>query len=153
MTLTLQQIFDKAVGGVIAQGMLSTDQNGTCKYEAKNPNTGEPIACAVGQLLDRNARRLWDREGLVTSRSFREIALDSLEGQPSLLRTAHKQWIAAGLPDDDIHTVNLLGRLQSAHDDASTDRFDPMEAFKHNARIVAEDLGLDASIIDKEPAA
>lgn len=91
---TAQELFDRAVNGVMAQGRRSTD-NGLCRYRG---NDG--ARCAVGHVVDDDeiATRMerCSLSGLVSRHKGRELDFE--------------------LPPDLIEHEDLLCDLQVAHD-------------------------------------
>lgn len=54
--LTKQEIFDKSISGVITQGELAVDANGTCRYYVYPSGN----RCAIGHLLHEDVARIWE---------------------------------------------------------------------------------------------
>ena len=93
--MTPQEIFDKAVGGVIAQGKLAIDPNRGCAYR-----TEDGAACVVGQLIDAETAKEWDEFN---------------DPDPTIMSIAHSH---LGIPEEMEPHLKLLAELQSAHDGA-----------------------------------
>ena len=133
--LTLQEIFDKAVGGVIAQGggsyCVVAGKSTRCMYRGP-----EGRKCAVGQVMpDTVYREHMDENGGVAARAA--VAQ----------RTA--EWLAAGIDVDKPKVRELLIALQgSGHDNAAQqDAQAPgcfMQVFKIKALEVGSQFDLDS---------
>ena len=91
--MTQQEMFDKALLGVVKQGALSKNEYGLCLYRTK-----EGYACAVGQLIDNKTAKLWDT---LEDSGIKNIPLD---------------W----LPTHFVDNINFLGDMQKAHDNSET---------------------------------
>jgi len=120
-TMTAQEVFDKSVGGIIAQGGPSMGPNGFCAYRGENN-----CKCAVGQVMDD----LYylpeydcneEGEGTTLSQLLRKGRV-----QPNLLP----------------HT-DLLIALQHRHDDMGSGI--TLEDFKERAKALAVSHGLEWS--------
>ena len=121
--MTLQEIFDKAVGGVIAQGgpsAVMTDYFGIkCLYRGPNGRR-----CAAGHVLT-------DEEGMLAADA------SDLGGMLSEL-----------IGGDLIHATRIIHRLQCAHDEAANvgSKVCPdalfLERFIERANIIAHEQGL-----------
>ena len=57
--MNVQEMFDKAYKGVIAQGDLARTSEATCKYRMKTAD-GKVLACGVGQLIDDETAEAFD---------------------------------------------------------------------------------------------
>ena len=130
--LTLQQIFDKALLGVRAQGAASTTVSG-CVYR-----DGAGRKCAVGQLID---------DWLYT----REFDGPFGGGMMSMLadrdRPVPRAFFAAleksGVPTDET-TTQFLRQLQLAHDHAANpNQLSFPERFEADMRGVAKAYNLE----------
>lgn len=126
--LTLQQIFDKSVGGVIAQGQLSKegeDFAAYCRYRTPHPD-GRTLACGVGQLIPDN----------VYVESIEGWAVTTVGATASHERKAGETMRACleagGIDTGNAEVMRLLTEIQAAHDHAQT-----FDVFKANARAVA----------------
>jgi hypothetical protein len=111
--LTIKQILDKAVRGVIEQGDLSKSGNGSCYY--RHPS--RPLACGVGHLIaDDHYNSKCETAAVVhiedayrPSASFRDVALAI---------SLHLSGV-----DFDRHGVSdVLDEIQSTHDNAESVR-------------------------------
>lgn len=124
--MNLQQMFDKAVGGIKAQGCLSKITTGTsgvpaCYYRYP----GNPaVRCAVGHLIPD------------------EVYDPSMEGDGSWSVLANPEVDEAlALPEDHDEVGHLLASLQEAHD-ACPD----VEHFLVRAAQIGRTKGLDVSV-------
>lgn len=113
--MTPQEIFDKAVGGIIAQDKLSQDDKGKCFYRSADGS-----ACVVGQLIDDETAHCWDNQGEWGASSIDKIIICGI--LPPNLK-GHEQ---------------LLIDLQIAHDDVNGTDPRAIELFITNARLVSE---------------
>ena len=105
MTLTLQQAYDKAKNGVIAQGALANTVGRGCMYLI--PDTD--LKCGVGQLLaDDDMRLRWDDKAWTAC-----YIHDEARDLPDQLL---KDMNTSGIIDLD---KRFLHELQNTHDDAS----------------------------------
>ena len=116
--MTPQEIFDKAVGGVIRQGSLAKGENNVCRYRTKDGR-----ACVVGQLIDDDLAHQWDDR---CDPAFLIIWRYDPDEIPVELRPH----------------IQLLTDLQQAHDDAST-TLRPFECFHDLVRQVANTHNLE----------
>lgn len=125
--MSLQQLFNTAVAGVIAQGQPSfvshdkcTDDERSCRYRLDF--TAEcSVKCAIGHLIpDENYDPIMDRE-LNTDNVIAGIGL------------------SAYIPE--------LRALQECHDQAADD-VDFITAFKTNCRKFAERRNLTTEVLD-----
>lgn len=139
--LTLQQIFDKSVGGVLAQGDFAREgDGGSCCYRLICFG-GSVRKCAVGQLVPDRAYDS-QMEGFTICRLRTEEC-------PSPASVALKRALQAGEVDpDDEGTVHLLASLQTAHDTASS-----LHVFAQRCRRIAQWQGLSEAVIDAWEAA
>lgn len=119
--LTAQEIFDKAVGGIIKQGKASgvhiSNGNVSCKYRLDN------LKCAAGMLIDDGHYSL------------------SLEGCSANGRLVQKALLESGVS---FKYNGLVNSLQNAHDLNSrlpTGYF--VESFKRDAKAVADEFKLE----------
>lgn len=135
MTITAQEIFDKAVGGVIRQGDLSVALSGRCYY--RHPNN--KLACGVGHLLnDETAKRLDEIQQEGGSSEIHKVPINLIPAE--------------------LHPyMELLKEIQKMHDDAGNDHDDPaprLIAFVSRMKFVAErfGLGMKFTIMDVEEA-
>jgi hypothetical protein len=85
--LTRQEIFDKAVGGVIAQGALAMDGTACCY------RTDDGKKCAIGQLIDDEFyHRSLEGYGAGSSTVMKALlrsGVDALDAMISYLQDAH----------------------------------------------------------------
>lgn len=131
MTRTVQDIFDTAVGGVIAQGRPSVNADGQCMY--RSPDGAK---CAAGQLIpDDQYNPAWENKN-INAPIFEAMNLRK----------------AAGLPTDDSQSdqSRVAGRLQRAHDSAAFDTDSPeafVKHFRNLARHVAQDFELNMDVL------
>lgn len=122
--LTNQEAFDKALTGILAQGLPSIGDDG-CVYRQVT-SCGAVRRCGVGWLIDDDTASDWDRDMV----AFREVFnRDSL-----FIQEQRKKAIEAmvATPLADVEPL-LLDDLQSAHDE-------PGEAyyFEHGGGTMAE---------------
>jgi len=123
MNLTMQEIFDKSVKGVIAQGKPAVANDAQCAYR-----TPDGCKCAVGQLIpDDKYDPSWDAP-------YEPTLIDESTPQGEALRAA-----LGGLNNDELA---LLSDLQAAHDNGSLDD-DWLDKFKISSQSIAERWGLD----------
>ena len=98
-----QDIFDKALGGVIRQGNLAIHG----AYAACSYRTPDGRACGVGQLLDDETAAKLD------------ACRDDPNGDSSI------NCVPVALVPIELHPhLDLLGEIQHAHDDAGSGRQD-----------------------------
>lgn len=122
----LQDLFDRSVSGVIAQGRPARGTGG-CKYR-----TDDGAKCAVGQLID-DKHYTFDMEGM---------RIDSKSLRADLIREA------LGLTEHDKKELGLLAALQSAHDNAAfLHVMDFLSVFKTFATAVADTFGLNKDVL------
>lgn len=119
--LTKQEIFDKAVGGVINQGRLAQTFDG-CYYLSHDGKS----RCAIGWLVDEETARGWTDD--VCEQSPCLTGLTDTHGEDAVLSALE----ANGIPRDG-HTFNWLLALQNVHDSVST-----LEGFEAAAKRFAE---------------
>lgn len=135
--LTRQEIFDKAVGGVIAQGGASIEyEDGAydygapdCRYRA-GP-TGTERACGIGQLIHD------------------EHYSSDLEGMPVNCVEAPFRYVLVNIDID--HDRDFLACLQNCHDDATRDArsdTDFLHRFRSGAKGLAANYNLSTEILD-----
>ena len=126
--MNLQQMFDKAVGGIKAQGCLSKVTTGTsgvtaCYY--RHPDN-PAVRCAVGHLIPDE---VYDR---------------SMEGCGSFSVLARPEvGEALALPKNHDEVGHLLASLQGAHDDCRD-----VECFLLRAAQIGHAGGLDVSVCE-----
>ena len=135
---THQQIFDDAATGVLAQGKPAKGENSQTGLVSCQYLTEDGRKCGIGQLLANDEiRTKWDGIGL---------AMTDVEGQLFLGSThadmIRKDLAASNLPADAL-SLDLMKRIQSAHDSASQES-DFVALFKNEMRLVAQDFDLDA---------
>lgn len=134
--LTLQQIFDKAVGGVIRQGRLARE--GACSYRLGDVPDGP--ACGVGQLIP-NEHYTARMEGCEI-----RLVLDEDESTVADERPLfYKAFDAAGVNYRAAQVRNLLIALQAAHDSS-----DDVPDFRFRARQLARERGLDLTVFGED---
>lgn len=114
----MQELFDTAVSGVIAQGRKSSTERGQCKY--RHP---EGLKCAVGHLIEDEHYRSY---------------LEGLEAQNPNVARALQRSIGRNLTHAEFE---ILADLQCAHDEADSENF--VMSFKDRARSVASNQGLE----------
>lgn len=151
---SLQDVFDFAVFSLIQQGKPAL-KDGNCVYRVADDNgviQADACRCAAGHLID-NSEYVAALEGKTIDRLFdRAFMQDSV--LPSL-----RGWINEG--NNDESRLKFLRHLQSAHDQAVGGASESngssgtwLSIFRINARKLAADYGLDASITAyREPAA
>lgn len=49
--LTMQQVYDNALSGVVGQGGFSSASDGTCRYREKVEETGKVLRCGIGHSI------------------------------------------------------------------------------------------------------
>lgn len=116
---TLQQIFDQAYNGVVAQGGQSSDTVGRCMYRGP-----EGRKCAVGHLLPDELYRP-NMEGT------------TVDYGATVLKASLRQ---VGIDLDDKPTKLLVIRMQAIHDDTSEGNF--LEEFKQAMQALATENNL-----------
>lgn len=132
--MTLQEMFDKAVGGIKAQNCLSRNfcRPTVCYY--RHPDD-PAVRCAVGHLIPDE---LYDGKKMEGS----SVNSDAVLG-PSMRA-------ALGIsPREELHNVpavTMLSTLQTAHDNAHT-----VEEFLTGAAEVARQFMLDAKVCGVAP--
>jgi hypothetical protein len=124
--MTLQEIFDKSVGGVIAQGQQSLNRDkSSCMYRGE-----DGAKCVVGHLItDENYYSSYEGGDISSSR-----VRAAVEGSIGELST---------------DAFNLLKDLQEIHDDGPEHGF--IEEFIKGAIKVAESHGLNHNIVIQQP--
>ena len=121
--MTKQETFETSVSGVLAQGDLSYDDEGTCSCSYRGP---DGRACAAGQLIP-DAEYTSEMEGEMASRPCVKGVLE-----------------AGG------HNIDLVLALQDAHDnatDSAVSARERLDRFVKAARVVADDYGLDVAFL------
>lgn len=107
--LTHQEIFDRAVTGVIKQGALSQMNGGRCRYRATKK--GKTLACGVGQVIaDDLYTKVFENCGV-------DRAIPSYDGYED--RQGERLMLALLFSGVDVttpDTLSLLVDLQNAHD-------------------------------------
>jgi hypothetical protein len=124
-----QELFDKAVGGVIAQGgpsIQNTEDDRHCMYRAGN------LRCAIGHLIEHYNPAMKNR--VPFGNHAPHAATEIRVGQTLL----DAELLKLGLTFEDSAVLN---RLQKCHDNAVS-FVDFIDQFKHNARRLAQQLGL-----------
>lgn len=126
--MNLQQMFDKAVGGIKAQGCLSKVATGAsgvpaCYY--RHPDN-PAVRCPVGHLIPDE----------VYDRSMEGCGSFSVLARPEVCE-------ALALPEDHDEVGHLLGTLQGAHDDCRN-----VEQFLARAARIGHAKGLDVSVCE-----
>jgi len=119
--MTAQEVFDKAVIGILEQGVPSMSDSGTCKYRGPNG-----LKCAAGQVLrDEDYVAVnWDRD--TNDSSFDTIVNNG------------------DAPDYMFQHQELISDLQTAHDSDSGNASDPegvaawLQDFRREARAIAK---------------
>jgi hypothetical protein len=122
MAMAKQEIFNRVVTHLFAQGKAAIDAKGTCSYRAP-----DGCKCAVGCLLPDEHYR------------------PSMEGEITDSNYVRAPLMAAGLIDslhDSDSNIQLLRQLQRAHDE---DLITSMPAFLETAIGIAERYELDAT--------
>jgi len=118
----MQELFTRAVAGVIKQGRPSMGPNG-CAYRGC-----DGTKCAVGFLIDDEYfDQDWNHEGVYDDPRVTE----------ALMQSNPNHHFGS-------QTQNMLGQLQSAHDnfgDAPPDFFQNM--FRRGAQRIAQEFGLE----------
>jgi len=126
--LTKQQIFNRAVLGVVRQGALSRMKGGECRYRAFVD--GNVRACGVGQLIadDLYQERI-EGVGVAVATPHRAFT-DKAEALMLAL-------LFSGVDVTDPEVAKLLKQIQSAHDNAWS-----VPEFVNVCHWVAFDFGL-----------
>jgi hypothetical protein len=129
--LTHQEIFTKAVAGVIRQGRLAMNQD-ACKYRMEID--GQRCACGVGQLIDDDLYSpAIEGVGAYAADPTHEVSgFNDERGEPLMLALLFS---GVGVTED--ATVNLLDEIQAAHDSAAN-----LTDFKRRAQRLADRRGL-----------
>lgn len=117
-----QQIFDKAVNGVIKQGGPSLDKNGYCSYRGKDNK-----CCAAGHIIDDKYYKK-DIEGRSSHNDDVVHAIERSIGRPLASRE-----------------FTMIGQLQCAHDDMK--RGSSLACFRSDALQIAEDFKLSTKTL------
>lgn len=109
-SLTHQQIFDKAVLGVVRQGALSKyDSRDTCRYRLTRG--AQTLACGVGQLIDdANYNAAVEGCGVRYAGPF-------AKGPSARL---YRALASSGVDLSDAKTGDLLAGIQRTHDYANS---------------------------------
>lgn len=115
-TMNMQEIFDKSVGGVIAQGRKS-GQMGSCKYRSH-----DGTKCAVGHLITDEAYD-YSHEGLSVNHA-------DVRGMLA----------ASGIDTINADFLDMANQLQVAHDWAGDKHF--IDEFKDKAKETAKSFDL-----------
>ena len=122
--MNAQEIFDKAVGGVIRQGDLSVGGPGRCYY--RHPEL--PLACGIGHLVDDETARKWDD-------------IQSQGGVSSI------EILPKDLVPEELHLhMDLMSKIQIIHDDVGVELKDPtarLRSFIRRAGYLATKKGLE----------
>lgn len=124
---SLQEIFDTAVSGVIAQGAPALNANGMCSYRTE---TG--LKCGVGQLIPDELYRP-EFENLLVGGFASDFNKELRE--------------AAGLPSEGLE-LELAKRIQHAHDNAANVPEDFLTRLIPGARSIANAYGLNTEVLD-----
>ena len=130
--LTHQQIFSRAVLGVVRQGRLSRDESHICLYRLGD---GARIACGVGHNI---ADEYYDSrcEGEAASTDLME-SISRADGDSDRSFLLAMSLCASGVDATDKRTLQLLDEIQKAHDQAPN-----VANFIEHARDVANRRGL-----------
>lgn len=128
--LTIQEIFDKSIGGLLEQGRPSRTDDG-CVYAGPHGT-----ACAVGILLPREVAQEWDSEGTFGINTIMNSAA-------SRCKKKLQQLVEAGIPVD-WNTLIFLSDLQRVHDSYNLDDFEL--SIKYGARELAARYKLDPRV-------
>lgn len=137
MTLTHQQIFDKALSGVRQQGGPSrADNGGLCAYRGADGRK-----CGVGHLIDDA-----HYSPTIESLGVQVVHETSVALSPGDQGFGGAKKLAAALQasgvSTDKATVDLMKKIQRAHDGAAVYDNGFMEAFNRNMQHVADEYGL-----------
>jgi hypothetical protein len=132
--LTHQEIFTKAVLGVVQQGALSVGRRGGCFYRSRR--NGQTLACGVGHLIEDD---LYSRgmEGAAVEAASPFAPANPWASKQDCCEKLMLALLFSGVDVTDRDTSDLLGRIQSAHDGSST-----VADFVVAVRRVADDEGL-----------
>ena len=134
--MTLQEIFDKSVEGVIKQGRQCRTLSGSCRYAGP-----DNCACGIGQLLPRKMAEEWDNAGTFSiTRVFEGDALRKINAPRKL-----RQLRAIGIPTD-YTTQVFLEHLQNAHDRCRTDG-SFLEDYRRETRRLARIYDLSTEVL------
>lgn len=126
--MTLQEIFNKSVTGVLAQGGASMF-GAACAYRG---NDGRK--CAAGQLLPDD----------VYDSSLNTIGIESVDAKLRL--QVHAMFRKGGIELADVDVFMLVGKLQRLHDGFCNDR-DFLNKFARHAIQAGREFGLDVSAV------
>ena len=118
--LTNQEIFDKSVGGLLAQNATAVDAHGSCVLKTQGG-----LRCAVGQLIDESV--------YVPNMEYTDI--------PELFTTYASEMIEMGLDSGNEGVVMLLEDLQAIHDR------NPVTEWPQLYSILASQFGLNDNVI------
>lgn len=127
-----QEIFDKAMAGVINQGDLSISDTGKCFY--RNPRK-PGHACGVGHLVDDETAFACD--------NIQEAGKTSAIGAISVNL----------IPADLVLHMDLLEHIQMANDNAGQSHTDPAPRplrFLENMKHVAKIKGLEVKMTERD---
>jgi hypothetical protein len=130
-----QQIFDKVVDHLVAQGGPAVNNNGNCRYRAPNG-----FMCAAGCLINDEAyspeiegKQVWHsavHTALVQSGMYEGLGSAQIGGRQEMLE-----------------------RLQAAHDGILAkvliDNKSHMDEFLERARMIAVEYGLDSAKVEQ----
>lgn len=109
MRLTRQQIYDKAVNGLAAQGFELAIAGETCAYRTESGRK-----CAAGQLIpDEAYKPLLDSGGGLTVAYLRGLESCSYPQPAAKVQALRDGLAAGGVSEED---YDLVSELQKAHD-------------------------------------
>lgn len=121
--MTLQEIFDKSISHMLAQGSQSI-ANGSCKYRSGKKS------CAIGCLFpDSVYKKEFDTN---TNSAVNILVQDSPDFDFALK--------SVGIDTSNVKTINLLEDLQNIHDRTKKVHF--MVDIKDGATRIAQEFGL-----------
>ena len=149
MTQTRQELFDKAVGGVIKQGRASLSGTIGCSYRGESD-----CACGIGQLLDDDVANFFDNleEDTSIGKIIKVLSFDKYESAHELNNNkvnvrVHKiiHDNKAIIPDFiNLENLEFLVEIQSTHDlisDLPENEF--IEEFIKGSKHMAENFNLE----------
>ncbi len=127
--MTLQEIYDKAVGGVLKQGCRSVDEGASCVLRDENGS-----ACAIGHLL---------KDEDYNSGLEMEAWMDGAENAQEFAKRDLGKILEKNIGPIGDREFEMMNRLQIAHDEGYEFE-DVVDGFKQ----VAADFKLDRKVIE-----
>ena len=142
--MELQEIFDKAVGGVLQLAGLARKDDDKCVYRGERDD-GKTIACGIGQLIPDNVYDTVLED--IPVNALLERAQDDAGWRRAAEHFTDVVAPAVGLDLGDAKTRELLNRIQLAHDDSHD-----IDEFRTRARNAARQMGLSTEIVEADHA-